>query len=452
MSQPYTKHGSASSAQAPQSTRSARLRLLLAAVLACARIVFLSYRLLTPPRPERLRLDADVPLAPPPPLPAEDKAALREGLLRLQNRLAIARAQPNDPTVRFAIGYEALRAGDLLTAREELRAGLQLRPETDSAIYDALGRCEIQLGLFKEAQDTYQKLLARAPGQAAGYIGLRRAQGLLGQREAATQTLERGARAVAPTDISGRLGIAGEFEMRDELPRALAEAQAARARAPDSAAATLTAAHLLFRLGRLSEARTLLEQMLAAHPDDPLVRRYLATVLDNPLLPQRDPALAEHYLLETLQRNHDDVEACQQLAQFYQDARRYRQAAYMFTWLLALVPDSASARLQLAQAYAHLGNPGLSAEQRTIALRLLARNKEEARLRERHDHRPTDPQARLALARHYLDAGQFAKALVELQSAYCLAPRSPQVRRQLTNFYAQLGVPLPPSLQRGERS
>ncbi len=438
-----TESGRAAGAASP-----ARRQIVLLAALAAAAVAFVWLRVWRAPGPVRLHLDSNVTLATPPPLSGSDLRAVQAGLLRLDSLRARAASHSSDPAVHEVVGVEAQRAGDLLTALDEYSTVIRMRPDSSPQVYDLLGRCQVELGLFTRAQETYQRLIQRAPAAAVGFIGLRRAYSLLGKRGMAIHALEQATRSVPADDISGRLGLASEYEMRDELPRALQIAQEARARAPQNAAATLATAHLLFRLGRLAESQSLLEQLLTAHPDDPLVRRYLAAVLVSPLAPRRDPDQAEDYLLQSLDRNPKDAAACQQLAELYQDLGRYRQAAYMYIWLLALTPDSASGRMQLSRAYARLGDQRASEQQRELANRLLDRDREEARLKEEHDHRPTDPAARLAHAQHYETAGQFGKALVEVQAAFLLAPASTAVRSELTALYRQIRAPLPPAVSR----
>jgi len=452
MSHPRAKHRSLPAPKTTPVPRSARVRLILAGLLAILSLGFLgyrAYRTLAPRPPALLRLGEDIPLTPPPPLPTDDdRLAMRKRLLRLEPLRAAARARPNDPTTWLDLAREAARQGDLLSARDALHKALRLDPQAGPVVEDALGRCQIRLGLYTQALRTYQNLLPRAPQDAPLYIGLSHAQSFLEQTAAALETLERGARAVPERDIPGRLALVAEFERQGVLPRALAEAQAIHADAPDQPDAALAVARLLFKLGRLVEARPLLEQLVAAHPDHLAARRYLALVLDSPLLPERDRALAEHILLETVQRDRLNTSAYQHLGEIFQEQKRYRQAAVVYTRLLEVTPDSALGRLQLSRAYTRLGDRRTGEEQRRIAARLLARDQAESRLIIRRDRRPTDPQARLALARHYVNAGQLAKAFVELQAAYCLAPESSTPRRELLALYAQIGVP-PPSLLQG---
>ncbi|HZO89963.1 MAG TPA: tetratricopeptide repeat protein [Chthonomonadaceae bacterium] len=429
--------------------RPAPLRLLLAAALGLAALAFLGFRVYqsarsAPPSAPRLLLGEDVALEAPPPLPPGDQQTVQAGLRQVRELQAAAQAQGSAPSAHLEAAQAATRIGDLLSARAEIRAALAHNPQPPPpVISDVLARCEAQLGLFSEAIRTYDDLIARAPGSAIGYIGLSRVQFLLGQRQEALRTLERGSGAVAASDIQGRLALVSEFEARAEVQRALKEAQAVAGAAPEEPAAKVAVARLLGKLGRLTEARQMLEKVLAAHPDHAEALSALADLLLNPLLPKSDPAAIEQTLLRAGQNNPRDTASFTRLGAFYQELGHYRQAAYVYTRLLTRAPDSAVGRLQLAYAYARLGDTRASAEQQQIANRLLARDQEEARLVTRRDAHPRDPAARLALAHHYIGAGQFASALIELQAAYCLAPGSAPVRRELNAFYTRLGVPPP---------
>src|SRR5687768_559365 len=81
-------HGPVSGPQAGAPARPARRRLLLAACLAAAAVGILLYRayrtLALPPPRQHFRLAADVRLEPPPPLPGDDRARLRERLRALK--------------------------------------------------------------------------------------------------------------------------------------------------------------------------------------------------------------------------------------------------------------------------------------------------------------------------------------------------------------------------------
>jgi tetratricopeptide (TPR) repeat protein len=425
---------------------SVRFRLLALAVLGTT-LAFLSFRAFNPPRerapssPQPI-LKADVPLGTPPPLPSDDRLTVQAGLRQVHALQAEARAKGNDPAAHLRAAQAATPVGDLLSARNEICAAIALNSQpAPPLIVDVLARCEAQLGLLSEAQNTYRDLIGRVPDDAIGYIGLSRVQYLRGQRQEALGTLERGVRAVPPGDLRGRLALVSEFEARAEIQRALAEAQAISSAAPGEPLAGVKVARLLSKLGRLSEARARLERILAAHPDTAEALSTLADLRLNPLLPQNDPASVEQTLLLAGQHSPNEAASYIRLGGYYQEQGLPRQAAYVYTRMLTLVPDSAVGRLQLAYAYARLGERQRGAEQEQIARRLLARDSEETRLITRRDAHPADASIRLALAHHYIRAGQFARALIELQAACCLSPNSASALHELAAFYERLGVP-----------
>lgn len=435
--------------------RSARFRLLCLAALAGAVLAVLGWRIThpaqnaTPTSPQPI-LGANVPIESPPPLPTDDHLSVQAGLRQVRALQAEAKTLGNDPTAHLRAAQAATLVGDLLSARDEIQTAFTLNPQQHPpAIVDVLARCEAQLGLFSEAQATYRDLIARNPNDATGYIGLSRVQYLIGQRPQALQTLETGTRAVPTSNLQGLLALANEFEARAEILRALAEAQAVANAAPTDPAAGVTVARLLSKLGRLQESRTLLEKLLVAHPDDAMALSQLADLRLNPLLPHNDAATVEQTLLLAGQYNPRDPASFLRLGGYYQAQGRFRQAAFVYTRLLKSIPHSAVGRLQLSYAYASLGDRQTAAEQEQIAQRLLDRDKAETLLTTRRDARPTDPQARLALAHHYIGTGQFAKALPELQAAYCLSSGSAPIRRELAAFYQRLGIP-PPAEKRGK--
>ncbi len=433
--------------QTTPATRLAFHRLLPAILLVVCGLAFLTYRayqtLVLSRPPARLRLGENVPLTAPPPMPTDDSAALHERLQPLEQMRASVRAHPEDVGAQVDFARKAAAVGDILSSDEAWRAALRHSPQADPVAEEALGRCQLQLGLYTDALHTYQRLLERAPQEAAPYIGLSRAQSALGRNDAAMQTLERAARALSASDARGHLGIAAEFEQHGDLPRALAETQAAHASAPDNPDIAVSLAHLLYDLQRLPEAQRLLEPLVAAHPDNNRARRLLAAILNSPLNPHRDPAQAENQLLQALEQNARDPDALQRLGELYQEQGRYRQAAYIYTTLLQVTPDSAAGRLQLASTYARLGDARTGAQQREIARNLIARDREEERLITLRNQRPTDPRTHLTLARHYLRAGQLFKAFTELQSAYALSRGGPEARAELTALYARIGLPAP---------
>lgn len=455
MTRPRTQHPTKSIQEPKASTRPPHVRLISAVLLAAGALTFLGYRVydtlvLSHPS-ERLFLADNVPLSPPPPLPPDDRTVLQVRLQSLESARKVVQSDPHNVTAQMEFARRAAFAGDFLSARAALLHALKPKPQANPEAEDALGHCLMELGLYTAALRTFQGLLRRFPENAALYINISRLQGILRQREDALRTLERGLKAVLRSDIGGRLALMSELEQYGDLRRTLAVAQVIHADAPDNPDTALAVARLLYKLLRLQEARLLLEKLVANYPDNNLARYYLASVIDSPLQPHRDRKFAEHILLETLQRHPEDLLAHERLGEMYMQQSRYRQAAYIFTRLLEITPDSASSRLQLANAYARLGDARMGAEQRAIAEKLLARDRAEARLITLRNQQPTNPQYRLALANHYIRFRQFGRAFAELQVAYALAPEVARIRHEWVQFYEKLGL-IPPSMPGGNAS
>jgi tetratricopeptide (TPR) repeat protein len=423
-----------------------RQRLLLVSLLLACAVLFAAYRIrgTLSHQPERLYLANDVALTPPPPLPGDDRLELKQKLTALEQSRKTAQASPNDPTSQLKVANEAMGAGDRLSALAGYRKALSITPKVDHVVYEAKGHAESDLGLLEDAKKTYQQLIAASPESAAGYLGLSLTFDLLHKRQDAITALENGISKVPVSDTAGRLELAKQFETFGDAVRALKEAEAVHAAAPDHVEASLAVVHLLIKLERPADARAILDTLLAKNPETAQAKYQLAVAINSPLSAEHLPARVENLLLETIQQAPQDTPAYKLLGQLYHQQGRYKQEAYIYTKLLEQSPDSANARLQLSYAYAKIGDATAADQQQQIAKKLLARDQESAALLIRVHTNPTDPEIHLQLGRHYIKAGMFARALPELQAAYSLSSRNAAVQKELTRFYQQVEV-TPPS-------
>lgn len=120
--------------------------------------------------------------------------------------LLVRGAPPGE--IRPALARVAWEAGDL---EECLRsADLALRHDPDDAASLALaGRALLRLGRAEQARDRYVRLAGLPGSEAAGLVGLARADLALGEAGQARRWLERAVRA-APEDPEARFLLAGE--------------------------------------------------------------------------------------------------------------------------------------------------------------------------------------------------------------------------------------------------
>jgi tetratricopeptide (TPR) repeat protein len=429
--------------QGPRATGKVRLALAVVVCLACATFLIVRVlRTLSNANSAYLRLADDVALGSPPPTSA-DQSAVRKALQDVESSHRLASDHPDDPTALLEWGRQAINAGDPLSARAGLSRAVQLVPPHDPTVYDALGTAQSQLGLYREAVQSYRRMVNDAPNDAAGYLGLSRAYSALGDRNEAARAIEQASQSIPPNDVRGRLDVAAEFDARFQSTRALEEAHKAQAAAPNDPGVVVSVAGLLVKLHRNEEAQCMLRAVLARNPTDHLANRLMGQIENDPTRPARNEKMAEHYFLTALRSDPHDAKACGELAQMYLDQRRYKQAAYVALLWLAATPNSGSARMCLANAYAGLRRTEESGQQREIAQRLLAWERKTNALGLQRDRTPTDPRARIALARSYMEGGHLANALVEAQAALCLAPKSQDANKLFRQVYGAIGVQPP---------
>ncbi len=99
--------------------------------------------------------------------------ALRDNL-----QLMLERGQ-DSPLLRFALGQECLKAGDLVTAIDHLRNAVDQNPRY-SAAWKALGEAHAQAGSVERAMDVYERGIAAA--QAAGDVQAAKEMGVFLKR------------------------------------------------------------------------------------------------------------------------------------------------------------------------------------------------------------------------------------------------------------------------------
>ena len=99
--------------------------------------------------------------------------ALRENL-----QLMLERGQ-DSPLLRFALGQECLKAGDLVAAIDHLRQAVDQNPRY-SAAWKVLGEAHARAGSAERAADVYERGIAAA--QAAGDVQAAKEMGVFLKR------------------------------------------------------------------------------------------------------------------------------------------------------------------------------------------------------------------------------------------------------------------------------
>ena len=241
--------------------------------------------------------------------------------------------------------------------------------------------------------------------------------------------------------------LISEVERNGDLPKALELTEEVLREKPEDLALNLAVVRLMIKLQRLPEAQKSLELLLKLHPENPSVLAYLGMILDNPLMPKRDAVSAESYLLLAIEKNPKDKSVYLPLGEMFQTQGRFKQAAYIYTGLLTLVPENSAARLQLSKALDSLGQKEKASEQARIAQSLIVQEQDESRLVTQRDQKPSDALRRWNLAQHYLKYKKLRQYLPELQATFALNPHLNQTRTELENLYKQANVPTPDFLK-----
>lgn len=352
-------------------------------------------------------------------------------------RLARASSAWND---RSASPLE--RSSRLLRIGDALAALAALRGAGDGTEAQALrARCCFVLGLYARALSIYDSLLAADSRNVSAGLGRARALRFLLRREEAARETER-TLSQLEADPDAALAVSRELEAAGDFGRALDVARKAGGQSPEAPG---QAAHLLFKLQRLDEARALLEDLLKKNPSDASSRYYLARTLVNPLYSRPDPARSEHLLLENLSENPSDLASLRSIGELFQSQGRHREAAHAFGRLLQLDSLDAAARLQLSQALRNLGELAQATRQREIALDLLAEERERERMETKRNQVPWSGPMRLQVARLAARQGSYQRAWPDLQSAFAITRGGSEAARELAALYRRAGYsPLVP--------
>ncbi len=195
----------------------------------------------------------------------------------------------------------------------------------------------------------------------------------------------------------------------------------AQAGAAPAASAELAAAESSIAEGRPLEARGMLEQIVAAHPDD--LRAWLDLGLTREMLD--DAAGAEEAYRSALRADATFVEALNNLGALQRDTDRLEEGIASLREAIRIRPGFASAHLNLGLALEDAGEDGAAeAEYRTV-MRLA----------------PREPTCRTQLGLLLVARGDHAQALIELRRALPLADGDRPVLTAIGNGLRRAGDP-----------
>lgn len=190
-----------------------------------------------------------------------------------RNLEASLKLQSDNAEVLYKLGRIEFDEGDYASGKARFEAALKAQPGHLEA-RALLGVAELRLGNVPRSIGLFRTVLTKVPGHVGALFNLARAYRVAGRQAEAQATLER-FRAVSkiqdeadflvravernPTNIEGRLVLAGKLLEIGKAEEALPQLLAARQLAPRRLEVYEMLAKGLQRLGRLAEARRALE-------------------------------------------------------------------------------------------------------------------------------------------------------------------------------------------------
>ena len=270
---------------------------------------------------------------------------------------------------RLAAADAAGRAGRFDDARQSLQQAIAARP-TDPAGPTALAGLHARQGQWENAEALYRQVLARTPDYADALSGLINVLSQTGQEDQAL-TLIDGLSSQQRAGLSPTLRIkalratqAGKLaERQGNLTAAQAAYKEALAEDPQNPWTRFALARVLVDSGQVKAARTLMDEHLQRHPNDPdalfasaLLAAQRQAWADAQGTLQRIPPASRSQAMNTLERDsqlHQHVEQALELAR-----RGQREQAWALLEQATPTARGEPERIALvASAYAETGQP-----------------------------------------------------------------------------------------------
>ena len=352
-------------------------------------------------------------------LKAAAAAELRE-LGRLDEADAVLRQalalDPQHLPSLLGVGHVARRRGDRAAALAAFQSAAAINVSDIGQALEIANSLR-DLGQIAAAESSFQRILAGNPDNPMALIGLGSIRLEQFRLDEAEQMFRRAA-AVAPTEPAALLRLGLLARRRGEHEKALAHFSAARDANPSHAGAAFETAAALRELGRVAEARDILDSVLRSNPRDH------AAIMQLGYLHRREGE--RRMALEQFTLAHEQrEEQPQPLVEMAIELRALgnpRLSEALLRRALAIYPDYQAALEQLAEHH-------LLAEDFAEALRVARR----AIAIYPHRHNPY-----LVASRAAAELGNREEVIKLLDQADELAGPYPEIRAVRANFYMQL--------------
>jgi cellulose synthase operon protein C len=277
---------------------------------------------------------------------------------------AVRLSAGRDPAAMFLLGSIYYQLGRLPDAEQVLDALVRLHPDAQAGLL-LQGIVKLDFGNVDDAEAALRKAAERDPSSLWARLGLalvERARGRLAEAETALERLsaDKPDWSVAQFQLGltrlQRKDVAGALKAFDAAERATAHADDAR---------LLTARALVAAQQpgpAIERARTLLKSSVAPQARALIVQAEIG---------RGAPAKAEQVLREAVDASPQDTVARLQLARFYMERGRAREALGQFERAARASPDAPEPLAGQADAHLALGEPSeaVKAAERLVAVR-----------------------------------------------------------------------------------
>ncbi len=283
------------------------------------------------------------------------------------DRIEAARARylrhPDRSAAQLGLGRIAAFSGDLNEATRRFEQALAIDPDNGEARL-GLGQVALSLGQLEPAEAAFQAALADEALRVPANLGLARTRLAENDPQAAARYAGVVVR-LAPDYLAGHYLLSQAALAEGDLKAARTALDKVLERAPSNVAALYLLANLEARAGNEAAAIRTLERALAGHPDHEDSRLLLASLY----LAAQDPGAAVR-ILETLADQGRNARALALYGTAMLELDNADAAAAAFEAAVALAPDAAALRNQLALSLAASGELTAAESQLQEALNL----------------------------------------------------------------------------------
>ncbi len=364
----------------------------------------------------------------------------------LQSRIA---ADSDSISYRLLLASFELRQGNMAAGRAALEAAEKVAPQHPGPQLE-LARLELLNKQPEKAEQRYRKIIHRQPDHLSALLGLSTVSKLKGDTREVTHWLQL-AREKNPDAVLPAQYLVNHFLLENQQKKALSEAQAFYMGRENREDAALLYASTLRACGSLERSETILQQLLATHPDYSPALATVAEVL-------RDQGRAEEgvkYSARLYELSPTALPAVQLHAGLLMQVQEDDRAFEILESSWAQQPSTGVARRlgilearrgkwQSAKqyfAYAHQGaiDSQLLQMMLEVERRLNGTEGMHALLDQRLSAAPTDAFARMQLAMLYQEQNETDKAIQQYEHVKGLQPDNAAIWNNLAWLYFNAG-------------